>query len=275
MVQKRITVRLLNLGCGARFHSDWVNLDIQPVAPEVKKWDLHGELPFPEKSFDAVYHSHLLEHFSRADGLKLLHSCRRVLRQNGIIRVAVPDLERIARAYLQAMEGCLAGDETWKKRYDWVLLEMYDQANRDAPGGEMMAYARQETLPDRDYVIERIGQEFHGMTSRPQHGNAGAARGTFAAIRDLLSRKLIRLFLGRDGIRAQDIGVFRLSGEVHRCMYDRYSLGRALDEAGFLSPRIVGPAESAIDGWVNFHLDTEPDGRVYKPDSLFMEASCA
>ena len=122
-----------------------------------------------------------------------------MLRQNGIIRVAVPDLERIARAYLQAMEGCLAGDETWKKRYDWVLLEMYDQANRDASGGEMMAYARQELLPDRDYVIERIGQEFHGMTSRPQHGNAGAARGTFAAIRDLLSRKLIRLFLGRDG----------------------------------------------------------------------------
>ena len=94
-------------------------------------------------------------------------------------------------------------------------------------------------------------------------------------MRDLLSRKLIRLFLGRDRIRAQDIGVFRLSGEVHRCMYDRYSLARALDEAGFLSPRIVGPAESAIDGWANFHLDTEPDGQVYKPDSLFMEASCA
>jgi Methyltransferase domain len=268
-------VRALNLGCGARFHPDWVNLDIQPVAPEIIKWDLHGELPFPEKSFDAVYHSHVLEHFSRADGLRLLQSCRRVLRQNGILRVAVPDLERIARAYLQAMEGCLAGDETWKKRYDWVLLEMYDQANRDAPGGEMMAYARQESLPDREYVIERVGQEFHGMTSKPQHNNAGATRSRFAAMRDVFSRKLIRLFLGRDGIRAQDIGAFRISGEVHRCMYDRYSLTRALNEAGFLSPRMVGPAESAIDGWVNFHLDTEPDGRVYKPDSLFMEATGA
>jgi predicted SAM-dependent methyltransferase len=275
VVPKRIIVRALNLGCGTRFHPDWVNLDIQPAAPEVKKWDLQMDFPFPEKSFDAVYHSHVLEHFSQADGLRLLQSCRRVLRQHGILRVAVPDLERIARAYLQAMEGCLAGDETWKKRYDWVLLEMYDQANRDAPGGEMMAYARQESLPDRDYVIERVGQEFHGMTSRPQHNNTGAARGRFAAMRDLLSRKLVRLFLGRDGIRAQDIGVFRTSGEVHRCMYDRYSLSRALAEAGFLSPRIVGAAESAIDGWANFHLDTEADGRVYKPDSLFMEATRA
>jgi hypothetical protein len=58
-------------------------------------------------------------------------------------------------------------------------------------------------------------------------------------------------------------------------MYDRFSLARAMAEAGFSSPRIVGPAESFIEGWNDFHLDTEPDGRVYKPDSLYMEASRA
>ncbi|MDP9339651.1 MAG: methyltransferase type 11, partial [Acidobacteriota bacterium] len=166
-------------------------------------------------------------------------------------------------------------DETWKKRYDWVLLEMYDQAIRDAPGGDMMAYARQESLPDRDYVIERVGQEFYSMTSSQQQGAPLAARGKFAVMRNLISRKLIRLFLGRQGMRAHDIGVFRNSGEVHRCMYDRYSLARALTQAGFAAPRIVGPVESAIAGWADFHLDTGSDGRVYKPDSLFMEATRA
>lgn len=266
-------MKYLNLGCGARFHSDWVNLDIQPAAPEIKKWDLRRELPFPDASFDVVYHSHVLEHFSRAHGLELLQSCRRVLRKGGIVRVAVPDLESIARAYLQAMEGSVAGDEIWMKRYDWATLEMYDQASRDAPGGEMMAYAREESLPDRDYVIERVGQEFHSMTSNPQPGRALATRSKMATIRDLFSRKVIRLLLGREGIRAHDIGVFRISGEVHRAMYDRYSLALALTQAHFSSPRIVGPADSSIDGWVNFHLDTEPDGRVYKPDSLYMEAN--
>ena len=56
-------------------------------------------------------------------------------------------------------------------------------------------------------------------------------------------------------------------------MYDRYSLARSLTEAGFGRARPVGPTESRIPGWADYRLDTEPDGTVYKPDSLFMEAS--
>jgi hypothetical protein len=65
----------------------------------------------------------------------------------------------------------------------------------------------------------------------------------------------------------------RSGGEVHLWMYDRHSLARALRGAGFRDPRVVGAAESRIPGWAGFHLDTEPDGSVYKPDSLYMEAS--
>jgi len=31
-------------------------------------------------------------------------------------------------------------------------------------------------------------------------------------------------------------------------------------------------AESYIPDWASFNLDTEPDGTVYKPDSLYIEA---
>jgi hypothetical protein len=30
--------------------------------------------------------------------------------------------------------------------------------------------------------------------------------------------------------------------------------------------------ESYITNWTSFNLDTEPDGSIYKPDSLYMEA---
>jgi Methyltransferase domain len=270
-----MTIRGLNLGCGARFHQEWVNLDIYPAGPGVQKWDLHSDLPFPEASFDVVYHSHVLEHFSRADGLRLLQRCHCVLRQGGIIRIAVPDLESIARVYLKALDGCLAGDAVWKNRYDWILLEMYDQATRDVSGGEMLPYARRESIPDREFVIERLGGEFHTMTGSSQQQTSHASVGRLTALRDLISRKLAPFLLGVEGMRARDVGIFRRSGEIHRNMYDRYSLARALLEAGFASPKSVGPAESSIEGWDGFHLDIEPDGRVYKPDSLYMEANRA
>ena len=55
-------------------------------------------------------------------------------------------------------------------------------------------------------------------------------------------------------------------------MYDSYSLGQILLEAGFKDICTRTATESYVEGWQKYNLDTEPDGSVYKPDSLFMEA---
>jgi hypothetical protein len=55
-------------------------------------------------------------------------------------------------------------------------------------------------------------------------------------------------------------------------MYDQYSLTRLLRRVGFADPKRFDASESQIPGWVAYNLDTEPDGAVYKPDSLYMEA---
>jgi len=60
-------------------------------------------LPFPDASFDVVYHSHVLEHFSQPDGLRFLGQLPKVLRPGGLLRVVVPDLERIVELYRQAL----------------------------------------------------------------------------------------------------------------------------------------------------------------------------
>ena len=70
----------------------------------------------------------------------------------------------------------------------------------------------------------------------------------------------------------EDIGRFRLSGEVHQWMYDRVSLGRLLTSAGFSEVRVCQAQDSAIADFASYQLDTDEAGAVRKPDSLFMEA---
>ena len=66
---------------------------------------------------------------------------------------------------------------------------------------------------------------------------------------------------------------FRSSGEIHQWMYDRYSLKGLFEKAGFTDVNRVGPTESRIPDWTSYNLDTDSDGTVYKPDSLYLEAT--
>ena len=101
---------LLNLGCGSHFHPSWTNVDLVPRVEGVRRCDVRAGLPFPAQVFDAVYHAHVLEHLPRDGALPLLRECLRVLRPDGILRVVVPDLERVAQLYLDALGRAVAGD---------------------------------------------------------------------------------------------------------------------------------------------------------------------
>lgn len=56
------------------------------------------------------------------------------------------------------------------------------------------------------------------------------------------------------------------------CLSARLPVVMTLYDAGFQDSQVMGPAESRILGWEEYRLDTEPDGTVDKPDSLYMEA---
>lgn len=71
-------------------------------------------------------------------------------------------------------------------------------------------------------------------------------------------------------MRAVREGWLRTSGEVHRWMYDRFSLGRLLREARFDEIAVSTPDMSRIPGFAAYELDVVA-GVVRKPDSLFME----
>ena len=246
----------LNLGCGARYHPDWVNLDFTSSSKDVIAHDLGRGIPFASETFDVVYHSHLLEHFPKAHAPRFLRECHRVLVPGGIIRVAVPDLETIARLYLSLLEGALDGDPESQRRYDWIVLELFDQMVRNHSGGEMLAYWRQNPMPAESFVLERLGSEVKN------------ALRVLRASGDQCTADVTNAFDSFDPAR---MARFRLSGEVHQWMYDRYSLGKLLTKSGFDAVKVCRADESSIPDFNVYLLDIEQDGAVRKPDSLFME----
>ena len=240
---------LCNLGCGSRHHPDWINIDVNGDGSSVHRWDLRCGLPLPNAVCDAIYSSHLIEHFDRAGAARFLDECRRCLRHGGVLRLVAPDLEDIARNYLSCLEAARRGEAGAAQRYDWMVIELLDQLVRHRSGGEMLGLWRQEQVPAEEFVARRIGAEYR-LTRRHCAGRPP------------------------DPVDTADpmaVGRFRLGGEVHQWMYDRYSLGRMLAQRGFARIQALGAAESTIEGFAAYGLDTESDGTVAKPDSFFIE----
>lgn len=272
----------LNLGCGNRFHSDWSNLDFASTHPDVIAHNLTNGIPFPDASFDVVYHSHLLEHFSKADAAAFLQECLRVLRPQGILRIAVPDLENIIRSYLLALEQALASSQEAANNYNWLLLELFDQMVRNESGGEMMAYLNQKDIPNETFILRRFGTEAKNIITSGRQPKQllsdpwfkRVLRPVYRFIRDPHYRQkvVLKRFLSSTDYQSLQIGRFRQSGEIHKWMYDRYSLAQLLQKSGFDQIQPCSAHKSAIPHWPSFNLDTEPDGSIYKPDSLYLEA---
>jgi len=242
----------INVGCGRRFARGWRNFDLCPSTPDVEAIDSRLHLPFADGTVDLAYSSHMLEHLSRDDARGFARECFRVLRPGGIVRIVVPDLEGIVRAYLRELDAAVAGDAGAGIRREWMVTELLDQVARHRSGGEMLKWWARDPVPAEEFIIRRVGSEARDAIADLRR-NPSAAHGDES----------------RD---PREVGAFRLSGEAHRWMYDRHSLAQLLLEVGFSDPRVVSASGSSVPGWGAFHLDTEPDGSVRKPDSLFMEA---
>lgn len=270
---------LVNIGCGPVFHPDWINLDLVSHSAEVVAHDLTRGLPFSAGMVDACYSSHVLEHLRPEEARFFLEEQRRVLKPGGVLRVVVPDLEAISRIYLGALEAVLAGAPGAEFKYDYSVLELYDQTTRERSGGELLKVWMSEAIGEREieYILHRHGREAE-LAIRSLHAPAGGEAPPKNRLQETLDRartfaveSAIYFLLGRKTLRAFREGRFRASGEIHRVMYDRYSLRRLLGSCGFTEIARCEAAESRIPGFAAYQLDSI-DGATRKPDSLFMEA---
>lgn len=255
---------LLNVGCGRRFHPDWTNADLTPAAPGILAIDLRRPLPFGDAAFDAAYCSHVLEHLTPLAAHALVAELRRVVRPGGVVRVVVPDLEGIARAYVASLDSALADrTEAAAWRHRWMTVELLDQLVREESGGAMRRWWCCDPPPCRGFIEERLGEE------------AREAIDALAAARDRGELQAIEpsAILRAAPVDEHAASAFAAGGERHRWMYDRLSLAQLLADAGLPAARRVAADESAIPGFARYGLDADAAGKPHKPDSLFMEAA--
>ena len=89
----------INIGCGWRnFGKDWIHIDGGDYE-HLDSCDITN-LPYKKDSVDLIYGSHVIEYFDRNEAKNLLKEWIRVLKPNGILRVAVPDFKEITSLYL-------------------------------------------------------------------------------------------------------------------------------------------------------------------------------
>jgi predicted SAM-dependent methyltransferase len=67
--------------------------------PKFRLVDIRKGIPHDDKSVDYIYCSHVLEHFEKWETEKILRECRRVLKKSGMMRIVLPDLERLVSKY--------------------------------------------------------------------------------------------------------------------------------------------------------------------------------
>ena len=118
----------LQYGCGFNAPSGWKNFDVSPTLrfervpllgrlysknqqrfpSNVEYGDIVTGIPLPAESCEAIYASHVLEHLSLRDFRVALVNTYRLLTSVGLFRLVVPDLEILARRYLESDDPAAA-----------------------------------------------------------------------------------------------------------------------------------------------------------------------
>jgi predicted SAM-dependent methyltransferase len=78
----------------------WVNVDNAPYPGVDQVLDVTAGLPFENVRF--IFAEHFIEHIAYPSALELLRECRRVLRDDGVLRLSTPNLDWVWATHYRA-----------------------------------------------------------------------------------------------------------------------------------------------------------------------------
>lgn len=100
----------LNLGAGSWKLTGWQNVDYDTVDLARFPW------PWKDNTVSEILASHVLEHFTKAEGVLFLLQCWRILEPGGVLHIAVPDMDKFIMCRL-------SGDYSQLNGYPWISLD--------------------------------------------------------------------------------------------------------------------------------------------------------
>jgi predicted SAM-dependent methyltransferase len=267
----------VNLGCGPVFVNSpsWLNLDYAPTSPAVRQSNLLDRLPMSDETAELIYSSHFLEHVPRVMVPKLLCECLRCLKTDGIIRLVVPDLENLAREYLNMRER---GEHS---KADFVVIEMIDQCVRRVSGGELgNLYKKlaEKSSSDNasmiDYIRVRTGEDLLQFDSHPRIIGLKSLYRMVSAFKNRIQQYWIRfcILLLPSAFRNQNISLSQV-GERHQWLWDFHQIKTELEAAGFTDVMRLSSKSSTVTDFPFDCLDLDNQGLPRKGnESMYIEA---
>jgi SAM-dependent methyltransferase len=105
----------IQFGHGGHILEGWLNL-------EQHQADITKPLAFKDDSVDFIFTEHCVEHVTPQQGYKFLLEAHRILKPHGVIRVIVPDIEKVCKlagtseSYIAMLKE---GIKTWWPAANW------------------------------------------------------------------------------------------------------------------------------------------------------------
>jgi hypothetical protein len=118
----------LHLGCGDRILEGFINVDARKIPGVDVVSDIHNLDMFEKKTASLIYASHVLEHVGRHEYMGVLKNWYGVLADGGILRISVPDVEKVFEHYhnhkdIRILRGFLYGGQTYKENYHYCAWD--------------------------------------------------------------------------------------------------------------------------------------------------------
>lgn len=89
----------IHLGCGEINAPGFINVDVIPYSHVHYVQEVDDLSIFPNKYADLIYASHVLEHISHRKITEVLKEWYRVIKEGGVLRLSVPDFDKLIAIY--------------------------------------------------------------------------------------------------------------------------------------------------------------------------------
>ncbi len=119
------SIKRLNWGCGGDPRPGWINSDQKDEPGVDLVCDIRDGLPLVDDSIDYAVSIHALPEVPYGDLVPVLEELHRVLKPGGVLRLALPDLERGLAAYQRGdRDYFLVADEEWRDLGSKLVVQL-------------------------------------------------------------------------------------------------------------------------------------------------------